>query len=65
MALEEAAAGAPGAMATLASLDQTARSRALTVPENAQPKLGGVEQASYQAAEATPSHSPPWDKMFK
>ena len=65
MALEEAASGASSPMASLRSIDQTTSGRAFSLPESSQPKLGAVEQASYQSADVAPKHSLPWDKMFK
>jgi hypothetical protein len=64
MALEDADGGA-SAMAGLSPRDQATAGRAIPPPGFSQPKLGGVEQASYQSDDAAPRHALPWDKMFK
>jgi hypothetical protein len=65
IALEEAGIGAPSSIANFGPIDQATPGRALVPPESSRSTLGGVEQASYQSADAAPKHGLPWDKMFK
>jgi len=65
MALEDAACGTP-TDASMLSMGNSVPPGPTLAPDASQPAdRAAVEQASYQAPDATPKHPLPWDKLFK